>query len=1309
MPAISKPLLVLLAVVLAGSWLSPARAGQNMIGRQSQNEGISAVPVPARVLIDGDLTEWDWSGRIWAFADSGVRNRYSVEVGTMWDAENLYLAAKWKDPTPMLNTVDPDFNPTEGWKADSIQMRIQTDQTLWLTTWYYAPKKMPVLHVSVWKNPARDKDGQEITLLRAQEGGTELGQGVQTAYKADADGKGFVQEMKIPWKLLFKQPPAMKAGVAFRMGLEFLWGDITGNTWPVHRYADNMQAGQTSREFFWTATKAWGNVELVATGKLPVRQYIDDAARVEGSMPIRVVVPRMAARFTAVVEDPMGNRVRNLAADLAPEDYGVEETAQTRTLALKWDGLDDQGRLVAPGNYRVRGLTHEGLSAEYDLSFYNPGTPPWPTQRGNGAWGADHAAPACVAKAGDWMIVSWGFAEGGSGIIGVASDGLKKWGEKRGASLLAADAEFVYAIPAGWAIKEEVLSRFSAKNGAYKPFTLDGKTRPFELPLADIFDGDAPGKAMALAASKGVLALAMSEGKVAILDPASAKLLKTIDVPGVSAIAIAPDGALCAVAAGRLAIVDTAAGTSSIVESPGLGTAGAIAADLDGNIVVADIGPDSQVKAYSRTGQLVYTAGRKGGRSIRGAFDPQAMMRMNSIAVDAKGQIWVTEAWNYPRRVSVWGRDGKLVRDYIGNTGYAGTGCTLHDTDPTLGYIGPVEVKLDHAARSWAVTQVLWTPDPAAGETFGIDTSSHVIPQRFTSSASGKSREYFYAHDPRDGGGHVIYMETAGQWRPVAAVCYGWHISGKVTPDGKVGAAPSGEFAGIGAFDLVFWNDANGDGKPQRGECEIGQPAGKGGRGAPLANGWGGRIGTDLVFYTDGLLEYKPIRFTAEGAPVYGPAGMRQLKLDERGDLVPVVEEDLLLCLSFKGYASATTGLLGIDRRTDTIKWAYPNLYPGVHGSHRAPMPKPGLLIGPLKICGVAEINQKVGRVALLRGNLGQDFLFTTDGLFIGAMFQDGRLPGDDFPDTQERLKGMPMETFSHGSEAFNGWFGRQSDGKVRTLVGFPRQAAMSLLINGLETIQRFDGPTLSISTEQLAQAEQDNAARANKAAQAATGVIARMSSPPKPGDDAAWAKVPAMQIEKLPSRGTARLAHDASHLYMLFDVTDPTPWRNEGKDATRLFKTGDAVDVQLGRGGKRTKVEAGDLRIVIAQLNGKPTAVLMKPVDPTAGKDQRIVYHSPVGDKAFDRVEVLTSAQVAVRTTGQGYRVEAAIPLAALGLNLEPGVSLRGDAGIIFSDAAGTANAARAYWANPNTNLVSDLPQEAWIYPEMWVEMNVE
>jgi len=382
---------------------------------------------------------------------------------------------------------------------------------------------------------------------------------------------------------------------------------------------------------------------------------------------------------------------------------------------VNWDGLSDPYQLdrqmvqdlVGAGAYHVRGLYHTGLGAEYEMTFYNPGTPPWDTRAGTGAWGADHAAPRRVARAGDGVILSWAFAEGGSGIIGLNDQGRKIWGEKRGGLQLAADGDNVYAVPADWHTKAELLVRLDRKTGAYKPFTLDGKPRPFELPTATIFGKDA-GTITALAAGEAGLAVSLNSGKIMLLDRETAEVKKQVDVPSPGTLAFGPNGELYArlnvpepasahgdAAGGDVHRIDFEAGKATPISTPGLGRAAAIAVDNDGNILVADVGPDSQVKAYSPAGKLVYTAGKKGGRPIRGDFDPQAMLRMSSVAVDAQGQIWVVESWNFPRRVSVWGKDGKLVRDYIGNTGYAGTGSMLHETDPTLAYVGPIELKLN--------------------------------------------------------------------------------------------------------------------------------------------------------------------------------------------------------------------------------------------------------------------------------------------------------------------------------------------------------------------------------------------------------------------------------------------------------------------------------------------------------------------------------------------------------------------------------------------------------------------------------------
>ena len=127
----------------------------------------------------------------------------------------------------------------------------------------------------------------------------------------------------------------------------------------------------------------------------------------------------------------------------------------------------------------------------------------------------------------------------------------------------------------------------------------------------------------------------------------------------------------------------------------------------------------------------------------------------------------------------------------------------------------------------------------------------------------------------------------------------------------------------------------------------------------------------------------------------------------------------------------------------------------------------------------------------------------------------------------------------------------------------------------------------------------------------------------------------------------------------------------------------------------------------MIAPFQGKPTAVLMLPVDPTAPPAANKTYTSPVGSKRFDRVEVLADARVKVKVEENRYRVEAALPLRSLGLTAKPGMALRGEIGFISSDAQGLVNAARTYWANPNTNLVNDEPLEAWLYPDTWGELN--
>lgn len=71
-------------------------------------------------------------------------------------------------------------------------------------------------------------------------------------------------------------------------------------------------------------------------------------------------------KATVVIEDAAGHRMRNLIAG---------RSFPTGRHTLVWDGLDESGKLVTPGSYRWRGITHPGIEPVYKMNFANGGEP----------------------------------------------------------------------------------------------------------------------------------------------------------------------------------------------------------------------------------------------------------------------------------------------------------------------------------------------------------------------------------------------------------------------------------------------------------------------------------------------------------------------------------------------------------------------------------------------------------------------------------------------------------------------------------------------------------------------------------------------------------------------------------------------------------------------------------------------------------------------------------------------------------------------------------------------------------------------
>jgi hypothetical protein len=158
----------------------------------------------------------------------------------------------------------------------------------------------------------------------------------------------------------------------------------------------------------------------------------------------------------------------------------------------------------------------------------------------------------------------------------------------------------------------------------------------------------------------------------------------------------------------------------------------------------------------------------------------------------------------------------------------------------------------------------------------------------------------------------------------------------------------------------------------------------------------------------------------------------------------------------------------------------------------------------------------------------------------------------------------------------------------------------------------------------------------------------------------------------------------------------------NTGKDPRYLFKSGGALDIMLGTDPKapasRSGPVAGDTRVVLALVDGKPVATLYRAVAADAPKAEHVLFESPIGKVAFDQVRSISEQ---VRLCSVKGNVECAVPLKVLGLKPTVGTTISADVGILRGREGKTVQ--RSYWTNKSTVLVSDLPSEARLQPARW------
>src|SRR5690606_16766620 len=106
------------------------------------------------------------------------------------------------------------------------------------------------------------------------------------------------------------------------------------------------------------------------------------------------------------------------------------------------------------------------------------------------------------------------------------------------------------------------------------------------------------------------------------------------------------------------------------------------------------------------------------------------------------------------------------------------------------------------------------------------------------------------------------------------------------------------------------------------------------------------------------------------------------------------------------------------------------------------------------------------------------------------------------------------------------------------------------------------------------------------------------------------------------------------------------------------------------------------------------------------APESEKHLFATMVFSTPFDRVKLLPEVRLATRVAewqSNGYFLEAAVPLASIGLQPSDGLLLKADWGVLRTDAEGHAVLGRHYWSNPATAIVSDVAAEAELHPDLW------
>jgi hypothetical protein len=1056
-----------------------------------------------------------------------------------------------------------------------------------------------------------------------------------------------------------------------------------------------------------------------------------------------------AGYVTLVIENQEGIRVKNLVSD-------TWFNAGKNT--VWWDGLDDLGRdveatrhgvyhiparLVKPGTYKVRGLVHDKIKTSYEFSVYTTGNPPWSTNDHTGGWLANHspAQAALFVPAGKSparqpvVLLGCYVTEGPDGLAWVDLEGKKLGGKKwiggvwTAAPYLAADAgpESAADIYAYVASAWETGKQSGEAELRISGLTLKNDKKVFLQnigPLRERTDKLTKVNGFAVRNKMGVVSLTSSNQLlVADLTPGKAVGLRELNAP--RGLAFDMKGQLLVLSGNQLLRFNSIAelsgrGSPQVVISKGLEEPFAITLDAAGNLYISDRGNSHQVKVFSPQGRFMRSIGKPAAPKA-GIYDELHMNNPAGITIDEKQQLWVTENDYLPKRVSIWSLDGKFLKAFYGPAKYGGGGA-LDPLDKNKFYYaeenhGTMEFGLDWKSGTYKLQHVLYRSNPG---TLALATRN-AAPEN---ALYYKGKRYFtncYNSNPTSGNAVAfLFTERNGVLSPAAAMgrADNWNV---LKEDRFKTLLPAGVDLKAGndkAQAFFIWIDLNADAQVQAEELTF-----------EKGSAMGVTVMKDLSFCI-ALLDGKAVQFpvakwTADGIPVYESA--------KRNILVEGIQSSASsggnqVLSASNGWTVALNGILPFHRyslsgaRNGKAMWSYPNLWPGLHASHEAPIPSfPGQLVGPTHLLGgiIGNPGMDTAELWAVNSNHGMVYLFTSDGLFVTTLFEPMRT-GKRWQ-MKAAQRGMSLDSLSLAEENFWPTITQQPGGEVY-LVDGGRSSIVK--VDGLGSLRQLPVFTISVTENDLDKsrlllASAETARQLNQGKK--TLHVAMRAQPVQVDgkfDDwsgADWAEIDKRGVKAnfnskskpYDIKGAIAIAGD--QLCLAYETGNPGLLKNSGEMPSAPFKTGGALDLMISsdpaaKADRKSPAE-GDQRLLVTLIKGKPKALLYRAVvRGTKGAD-KVPFSSPWRTVIFDQVEDV-SGKIHF-AAGKNGEYELSLPLALLNIKPAEGLQLKGDIGILRGDEELTVS--RVYWNNKATGIVSDVPSEAELTPALWGTLSFE